>query len=62
MNGLENKNETMNEDFVTNHFRRYLEETNRFQSYLYSYPHKTAYRSFEEKIDLKKLWAHLWQR
>ena len=38
-------------------FRRYLEETNRFQSYLYSYPHKTAYRPFEEKLDLKTLWA-----
>ncbi|MFZ6776863.1 STM4012 family radical SAM protein [Undibacterium sp. Ji83W] len=38
-------------------FRRYLEETNRFQSYLYSYPHKTAYRNFEEKLDLKELWA-----
>ncbi|MES2038761.1 MAG: STM4012 family radical SAM protein [Pseudomonadota bacterium] len=42
---------------VSNTFRRYLEETNRFQSYLYSYPHKTAYRPFEEKLDLKELWA-----
>ncbi|MBI3726972.1 MAG: STM4012 family radical SAM protein [Burkholderiales bacterium] len=42
---------------VAHAFRRYLEETNRFQSYLYSYPHKTAYRSFEEKLDLKELWA-----
>ncbi|MBC3909472.1 STM4012 family radical SAM protein [Undibacterium umbellatum] len=42
---------------VGNTFRRYLEETNRFQSYLYSYPHKTAYRAFEEKLDLKELWA-----
>ncbi|MCH8621212.1 STM4012 family radical SAM protein [Undibacterium sp. TS12] len=38
-------------------FRQYLEETSRFQSYLYSYPHKTAYRPFEEKLDLKTLWA-----
>ncbi|MFZ6766736.1 STM4012 family radical SAM protein [Undibacterium sp. Di26W] len=38
-------------------FRRYLEESNRFQSYLYSYPHKTAYRPFEQKLDLKTLWA-----
>lgn len=38
-------------------FRRYLEESNRFQSYLYSYPHKTAYRPFEQKLDLKALWA-----
>lgn len=57
MNAVENKNETMNEDLIDTRFRRYLEETNRFQSYLYSYPHKTAYRPFEEKIDLKKLWA-----
>lgn len=42
---------------IADAFRRYLEETNRFQSYLYSYPHKTAYRSFEEKLDLKELWA-----
>jgi len=42
---------------IAHAFRRYLEETNRFQSYLYSYPHKTAYRNFEEKLDLKELWA-----
>ncbi len=42
---------------VAHAFRHYLEETNRFQSYLYSYPHKTAYRPFEEKLDLKALWA-----
>ncbi|MFZ6639421.1 STM4012 family radical SAM protein [Undibacterium sp. TC4M20W] len=42
---------------IAHTFRRYLEETNRFQSYLYSYPHKTAYRTFEEKLDLKDLWA-----
>ncbi|BBB63426.1 coproporphyrinogen III oxidase [Undibacterium sp. KW1] len=42
---------------IAHTFRRYLEETNRFQSYLYSYPHKTAYRTFEEKLDLKELWA-----
>lgn len=42
---------------IAHTFRRYLEETNRFQSYLYSYPHKTAYRTFEEKLDLKTLWA-----
>lgn len=42
---------------IAHTFRRYLEETNRFQSYLYSYPHKTAYRNFEEKLDLKELWA-----
>lgn len=37
-------------------FRQYLGENNRFQSYLYSYPHKTAYRDFAEKIDLQALW------
>ena len=42
---------------IAHTLRRYLEETNRFQSYLYSYPHKTAYRAFEEKLDLKELWA-----
>ena len=42
---------------IADAFRRYLEDTNRFQSYLYSYPHKTAYRTFEEKLDLKELWA-----
>jgi oxygen-independent coproporphyrinogen-3 oxidase len=42
---------------IAHTFRRYLEETNRFQSYLYSYPHKTAYRHFEKKLDLKELWA-----
>ncbi|MFZ6719244.1 STM4012 family radical SAM protein [Undibacterium sp. Ji49W] len=42
---------------VSTNFRGYLEESNRFQSYLYSYPHKTAYRPFEQKLDLKTLWA-----
>src|SRR5438105_2393409 len=36
--------------------RHYLEATDRFQSYLYSYPHKAAYRAFEHKLDLKTLW------
>lgn len=38
-------------------FQDFLSQNNRFQSYLYSYPHKTAYRFFEEKIDLKTVWA-----
>lgn len=42
---------------VADTFRHYLQETDRFQSYLYSYPHKTAYRPFEQKLDLKTLWA-----
>ncbi len=42
---------------VAMNFRHYLQETNRFQSYLYSYPHKTAYRPFEQAVDLKALWS-----
>lgn len=41
---------------MTSDFSRYLQENSRFQSYLYSYPHKTAYRHFAEKIDLATLW------
>jgi oxygen-independent coproporphyrinogen III oxidase len=41
---------------MANDFSRYLAENSRFQSYLYSYPHKTAYRHFAEKIDLATLW------
>jgi len=41
---------------MTDDFTRYLRENCRFQSYLYSYPHKTAYRHFPEKIDLATLW------
>jgi oxygen-independent coproporphyrinogen-3 oxidase len=36
----------------------FLTQNNRFQSYLYSYPHKTAYRFFEHPVDLRKLWAN----
>ncbi len=39
-------------------FYSYLTGTDRFQSYLYSYPHKTAYRPFKEPVDLKSLWEH----
>ncbi len=38
-------------------FRQYLSQTERFQSYLYSYPHKTAYRPFDEPVDLQALWV-----
>ncbi|MCT4620553.1 MAG: STM4012 family radical SAM protein [Marinisporobacter sp.] len=31
-------------------------ESNPYNSYIYAYPHKKAYRVFEESIDLKKLW------
>lgn len=37
-------------------FARYLQENSRFQSYLYSYPHKTAYRPFAAPVDLQALW------
>ncbi|MDX8399205.1 MAG: STM4012 family radical SAM protein [Gallionellaceae bacterium] len=37
-------------------FRTYLSTQSRFQSYLYSYPHKTAYRQFGEPVDLAQLW------
>lgn len=46
----------MNAQRFHNQFHSYLTETDRFQSYLYSYPHKTAYRPFEDKVDLKSLW------
>ncbi|MBP2655812.1 MAG: putative oxygen-independent coproporphyrogen oxidase [Firmicutes bacterium] len=29
---------------------------NRFAGYMYSYPHKTAYRNFARPLDLKELW------
>lgn len=29
-----------------------------FQGYAYAYPHKTAYRPFDQPIPLKDLWAH----
>lgn len=37
-------------------FEQYLKSNSRYQSYLYSYPHKTAYRYFEQPVDLKQLW------
>jgi oxygen-independent coproporphyrinogen-3 oxidase len=37
-------------------FEQYLKSNSRYQSYLYSYPHKTAYRHFEQPVDLKQLW------
>jgi oxygen-independent coproporphyrinogen-3 oxidase len=32
-------------------------ETTRYQSYVYAYPHKTAYRRIEPRIPLAELWA-----
>lgn len=37
-------------------FEHYLKSNSRYQSYLYSYPHKTAYRHFEKPVDLATLW------
>jgi oxygen-independent coproporphyrinogen III oxidase len=37
-------------------FEQYLKTNSRYQSYLYSYPHKTAYRHFEKPVDLTELW------
>ena len=37
-------------------FEQYLKSNSRYQSYLYSYPHKTAYRHFETAVDLNELW------
>ena len=37
-------------------FQNYLKTHSRYQSYLYSYPHKTAYRHFEKPVDLTELW------
>lgn len=37
-------------------FEHYLKTNSRYQSYLYSYPHKTAYRHFEKPVDLSELW------
>lgn len=37
-------------------FAQYLADGNRYRSYLYSYPHKTAYRSFAQPVDLAALW------
>ncbi|MCP3922440.1 MAG: coproporphyrinogen III oxidase family protein [Desulfobacterales bacterium] len=34
-----------------------FEEKTPYQGYLYSYPHKTAYREFETPISLKKAWG-----
>ncbi|MCP4161396.1 MAG: coproporphyrinogen III oxidase family protein [Deltaproteobacteria bacterium] len=34
-----------------------LEKKTPYQGYLYSYPHKTAYREFETPISLKKAWS-----
>lgn len=38
-------------------FRKFLSNTNPFQQYLYSYPHKSAYRTLEREIDLQELWS-----
>lgn len=43
---------------MSQQFRHYLQNTNRYQSYLYSYPHKTAYRHFDEPVDLKEVWKN----
>lgn len=37
-------------------FREFLEKSNPFQQYLYSYPHKTAYRPLEKEVALRELW------
>jgi oxygen-independent coproporphyrinogen-3 oxidase len=39
-------------------FEHYLKTNSRYQSYLYSYPHKTAYRHFEQPVDLSELWKN----
>lgn len=39
-------------------FEHYLKTNSRYQSYLYSYPHKTAYRHFEKPVDLSELWKN----
>jgi oxygen-independent coproporphyrinogen III oxidase len=39
-------------------FEQYLKSNSRYKSYLYSYPHKTAYRHFEQPVDLKELWKN----
>ncbi len=31
--------------------------SNPYENYIYSYPHKKAYREFDEPIDLKQLWS-----
>jgi len=36
--------------------RTWLGTSDPFQNYLYSYPHKTAYRSFPQPLDLAGLW------
>lgn len=41
---------------MTAGFHEFIQGRSRFQSYLYSYPHKTAYRTFEAPIDLQELW------
>ncbi len=37
--------------------KTYINE-NPYKNYIYSYPHKKAYREFKEEIDLKKLWKN----
>ena len=34
-----------------------IEDTTRFASYVYAYPHKTAYRRIEPALPLGPLWA-----
>lgn len=36
--------------------QRWLEERGAYESYVYSYPHKTAYRPFDAPIPLRELW------
>ncbi|RXI51521.1 coproporphyrinogen III oxidase family protein [Clostridium tetani] len=36
---------------------KYIEE-NPYKSYIYSYPHKKSYRTFDKAFDLKKLWEN----
>lgn len=43
---------------MSSQFQAYLTRTDRYQSYLYSYPHKTAYRPFAEAVDLQSLWQN----
>lgn len=38
--------------------QKYLETESPFQSYLYSYPHKTAYRQLDNKMSVKELWKN----
>src|SRR5436190_20641717 len=35
-----------------------IAEQSPYQSYVYAYPHKTAYRTFDPPLNLRELWAN----